>query len=516
MTSSTLQNPRILVRSSIAPHESVGPEAAHARKSMGTFAGNVGNLLFMDAVYRTVNTNDATVVADALTTEGKRMNKAHIDRINDEFDLFVVPLANAFRESFIGVLNRFSSVIEQLTIPVVVTGIGAQTWLLDSDDFASPELKAAATRFASAVLDHSASIGVRGERSAEFLAKLGFGSDVVDVIGCPSMFAEGLTPVVEHKVDAIGPDSPIGITITPSTKGSADLLNRHAEAYRRMIYLPQENRELALLLWGERVGGMPEGLPRDMSHRLFREDRIRFPLDAPGWRHLLQQQDFVFGGRIHGTIAAITAGVPAVLLAHDHRMRELAEYHGIPFLKTPELGPELEASVLHAEADFSTLNGRRVETFDRWVAFLDRNGVPHVHTPGRENPAYAEQIALRPPMRPVGPITSAGPEQLVSRLRWLRQGMDADQLRPVRAYHAAFQPAGSGIHSVNHHISTLTTQQKEQAKELARLQKLATTQSAQIDRLTSLVESRAGGWFRRTAGALRRRAGAVKRRLTRG
>ncbi|KQY60324.1 hypothetical protein ASD11_12780 [Aeromicrobium sp. Root495] len=516
MTSSAPNNPRILVRSSIAPHESVGPEAAHARKSMGTFAGNVGNLLFMDAVYRTVNTNDATVVADALTTEGRRMTQAHIDRINDEFDLFVVPLANAFRESFIGVLNRFSDVIEKLTIPVVVTGIGAQTRFDWEDDFASPELKEASSRFVRAVLDRSASIGVRGELSAEFLGKLGFGDDVVEVIGCPSMYADGRTPIIEKKVAGLTSESPIALTITPRVEGAVDLMDRTADAYPKMIYVPQENRELALLLWGERVGGMPEGFPRDTDHRLFREDRIRFPLDAPGWKALLREQEFVFGGRIHGTIAAITAGTPAVLLAHDHRTRELAEYHGIPWVQTQTLAPDLEAGRLHDEADFSTLNARRDETFERWVSFLDRNGVPHVHTPGRENPAYAEQIALRSPMPPVGPITSAGPEQLVSRLRWLRQGMDGDQLRPVRAYHAQFQPAGSGIHSVNHHISTLTSQQKGQAKELARLQKLAAGQSAQIERLTSLVESRSGGWFRRTAVALRRRAGAVKRRLARG
>jgi polysaccharide pyruvyl transferase WcaK-like protein len=72
------------------------------------------------------------------------------------------------------------------------------------------------------------------------------------------------------------------------------------------------------------------GAPITLDHPLIRSDRVRFFLDPTTWFEHLAQYDFSFGTRIHGNIAALLAGTPALLLAHDSRTLELAEYHEIP------------------------------------------------------------------------------------------------------------------------------------------------------------------------------------------
>ena len=97
----------------------------------------------------------------------------------------------------------------------------------------------------------------------------------------------------------------------------------------------QNMQTLALMLDGKLPGqntpGWPStGVPVSSKHPLIRENRVRFFLDPKTWFDHLAQYDFSFGTRIHGNIAALLAGTPAVLLAHDSRTLELADYHQIP------------------------------------------------------------------------------------------------------------------------------------------------------------------------------------------
>lgn len=151
---------RVLLRSKKDPFHIVGPGAAIEQN---IFGNNAGNLIFSQASHKTLQTSGTEVVAN-----GFRADAADAERINEEYDAFVVPLANAFRESFTGHLNNLSSLIEKLTIPVVVLGVGAQSDLDYSLDRMAP-LDAPVKRFVTAVLNRSASIGVRGEFTESYL-----------------------------------------------------------------------------------------------------------------------------------------------------------------------------------------------------------------------------------------------------------------------------------------------------------------------------------------------------------
>jgi len=63
-----------------------------------TIGMNVGNLLFGQAVYRTLSVPGTDIVPNGYLTTRSGVEDKYIQRINDEFDGFVVPLANAFRQ----------------------------------------------------------------------------------------------------------------------------------------------------------------------------------------------------------------------------------------------------------------------------------------------------------------------------------------------------------------------------------------------------------------------------------
>ena len=47
-----------------------------------------------------------------------------MERWNAEYDMFLIPLANAFRTTFKKELKMLTDLVERLTIPCVVVGVG--------------------------------------------------------------------------------------------------------------------------------------------------------------------------------------------------------------------------------------------------------------------------------------------------------------------------------------------------------------------------------------------------------
>ncbi|WP_162243160.1 MULTISPECIES: polysaccharide pyruvyl transferase family protein [unclassified Leifsonia] len=405
----------------------------------------MGNLLFTNSVFRAVNVRGATTVSDSLLTElpGGQADE-YIDRINNEFDLFVIPLANAFRPQYEASLKRLTTVIRRLKIPVVVTGVGVQALEVSEGGLsAGQQLDTSAREFMTAVLERSASVGVRGERTAAYLSALGFGQRNVEIIGCPSLYDQAVAAPMVKRVDAITETSPLAINITPSAPGIGGVVQHNVEKYRDLVYVPQEHHELGMLLWGDKIKHSDARLPLHADHELYREDRIRFFVDPASWYEFMRGRDFAFGTRIHGTIAALAAGTPGVLISHDERTRELADYHRIPYHQADD-SSVFDAAALYEGADFSEFNAFRAESFQRYTEFLEHNDVAHIFTPGNENPDYDAQLAATAYPEGVGPIGAAGTDavaQLIDRVRWLRQGAGADKKRGHGGYVPPFRPA---------------------------------------------------------------------------
>ena len=373
--------------------------------------GNAGNLLFSQAAYRLLSTSGTRI-------DTHKLIGLDPGRVNEEYDQVVVPLANAFRPSFANELRAMTDLFSRLTIPVVVTGVGAQGPV--SGRIPPSALDEVVTDFTASVLNRSASMGVRGEVTAAYLKRLGFGPDVVDVTGCCSMFMDGPRLDVVPRTPELTRDSRISFNVSPYVSQMGQVGLDQAERYPNLVYTAQDHFTLALMLTGtyDERAPHPPGSPTSMDHPLFRQNRVRFCLDPATWMAYLEGFDFSFGTRIHGNIAALLSGVPAVVLAHDSRTLELAEYHEIPYRVLTRKPEGVDAAQLYAEADWAPMLAGHAERWDRMAAFLVRNGLRHVYMDGESPESFDRKMAATRFPRPiqVGGTWLTRRETLV--LRW--------------------------------------------------------------------------------------------------
>jgi hypothetical protein len=483
---------RLLIRSGKDPFT---PVVAEATLTQDVFNSNSGNYLFQHSMWRALSVDGAELVSNSTLSERVPPEPGDAERINAEFDHFVVPMANAFRADFEPRLARLADLLEGLTIPVTVTGIGAQAPHGQGIEAMAP-VNDTVKRFVGLVLDRSASIGVRGEYTRSYLLSLGFPDDAIDVIGCPSLFLHGGGFRVDKRVDAIGTDSPLALNLTPEVPGIGAFATAQAERHPNLTYIGQDAHDLRMLLWGVPFPHVHDPLvPVHLEHPLYQQDRIRLFLDTWPWYEFMAEQHFAYGTRFHGNVAALLGGTPAHLLAHDSRTLELAEYHQMPFTIMPALSADLKAEDLYAATDMKTFNDELPRGFDRFTAFLERNGLAHIWTAGNGTGGFDErlQAATFPP--PVHPLVASDGHEIASRLQWLRNGMVLDITRHPQAYQHPFaHPEWSGAGSRH---SRLHATVKAQAGEIETL-------NARLELLERgsphLFMRRLGRWLRRALG----------------
>jgi hypothetical protein len=154
------------------------------------------------------------------------------------------------------------------------------------------------------------------------------------------------------------------------------------------------------------------GAPITLDHPLIRSDRVRFFLDPTTWFEHLAQYDFSFGTRIHGNIAALLAGTPALLLAHDSRTLELAEYHEIPHRTITSIEDDADVISLYAECDWNRLNKAHPDRWDSFASFLQDHRLTNVYDEGQDASAFEDRLAVTEFPPPVRTLMGFSPEEL--------------------------------------------------------------------------------------------------------
>lgn len=406
---------RILLRSGKSPFDVVTHEQAIQQDLIGT---NAGNLVFSDAAHKLLLTESTEVVSNGISTDPDAAA-----RINEEYDAFVIPLANAFRPSFEASLNRLTRLVERLTIPVTVLGVGAQTGL-SYDSSRLEGIRTSVQRFVRAVLDRSPSIGVRGEFTERYLRDLGFRD--IEIIGCPSMFMNGPDFSVVKKSAVLSENARLAINTSHSARKVGDIagyVERAVDRYPNIMYFAQNLADAELLFWGDitEAAGVPSKMPNQLTHPLLQRNRVRLYIDSASWIDELRSYEFAFGTRIHGNIAALLAGTPCTVLCHDSRTLELCRYFEIPHRLLPEVPADLDPAELYDQADFGPLmNGHRGR-FDTFTAFLDKHGLENTFTHGDGGRAYRERLAALPLPPPIEVWDGNADGGLKYRINWLRR-----------------------------------------------------------------------------------------------
>jgi hypothetical protein len=373
---------RILMREAKDPFAVRGPVESFRENLIWN---NSGNLVFSQALHKLLATPGTTV-----TSWHPSSSAEAIARANEEQDVVVLPLANAFRLSFEGALKRLTRTIEKLTVPVVVVGVGAQCGISYDSSRLAP-MEPTVRRFMAAVLDRSASVGVRGECTADYLRSLGYRD--VEVIGCPSMFHHLDRFPEIRRVERIERGSRLALNVSPYLPRMGPVVQHHLERYPDLQYTVQDIETLGLLLFRQPMAATDPTIPTHVDHPLFRENRMRLFLDPRPWYDHLAERDFSFGSRIHGNIASLLAGTPAYVLAHDSRTLELVRHFEIPHRLLRDVDGSTDAAELYDEADYSALLSGHAERWRAFAGFLERNGLRHIGLDGEPSPTFDERAA---------------------------------------------------------------------------------------------------------------------------
>ena len=337
---------------------------------------NVGNLLFQHAFIRSIHSADTNVI----TVQDQVMPDETIDKINKNIDAVYLPFANAFRPTFRGGLHNWIQMIDKIKVPVVVVGIGAQC-ATDNALLELTPINDDVRLFCSKVLSKSQSIGVRGEFTANYLNDLGIKN--VDIVGCPSMFYHG-KHLPQAALRLPEEMAKIAFNFSPQSPANLGAVNTHVDHELTEIrslmrhmpdttfdYFAQDTSELAHQIWGTKQVTL-SSMCDELAHV-----RTRYPVDVHQWITDLQAYDLSIGTRIHGCIAAVLAGIPSVMLCHDSRTRELAQWFDLPRLDKSDGAYSLTVDRISECLQASKMQAVFQDRYQTYIGFLKKNKIAH-------------------------------------------------------------------------------------------------------------------------------------------
>lgn len=396
--------------------------------------GNNGNLLFKNAVTKSLASPENELsYFHMFDQKNKDITQAFahndIDYINNHFDAVILSEADLFNTSYIPRFPYFIDFLEQINIPIVMVGVGAASTLQKEILFGSP-LDQFAKRIADLLLKHSASIGVRGYFTKQYLLKLGCSPLQVDVIGCPSMFTNGANLNIDtKKFDKHSFDECL---VAFNGEFTLPIFQEYTEQHSNYLFFPQNFLELFTAMFEDTSDKSICYNP--LYAPWVNQEKIRYYTNIQQWQSKLSEAIFSFGTRVHGNFLALLAGTPAYIVATDARTEELAQYFEIPYHYLN--APHKSLYELYAEADYSRLLSGHAQRFERYKNFLEKNNLNHaLNLLPSTSPDLRKEAEGYPDY--ILPIQQAPKEKLAERLSFLKENYIRQQggshLPPVAA-----------------------------------------------------------------------------------
>lgn len=324
--------------------------------------GNIGNSLFKMAVYRSIDWSKCVSVNNV-----------------QDADVVCYILANIFGKYFKNnLLTKASEVLNNKKRAVVIGG-GIQK----VNELSDPSIQNAARQFSEAVISTGGEIGVRGKMTYNFITSLVEDQSKVCNLGCPSLRYWGGSPTLLREKTEFNYDSKIGVLFTPyaDSEEYTAFCYKVWKSYPHSFAMMQDRREALLIHNGVEIKDairIRELYPTYKEHFMIRQKRCRLRCKTSDWINMLKGFDFCVGSRIHGCVASILAGVPALLIAIDERQVEIAKFHKIPYIRQNMINRDtsLEALYYYSYENMDNYYSNYNNSLKVYTDFLTRNGIP--------------------------------------------------------------------------------------------------------------------------------------------
>lgn len=337
---------------------------------------NTGNFMFTEAVYRQLYANTECI--------GFFYD---VDRANKMLDHIVIPAANWINSY--DDWNWLCNLIENTNIPVTVIGMGIQNDNHDIKEFKASE---SSVRLAKILSEKSPLISVRGELTKLYLESIGIQNSVVT--GCPSLYMklDNYENGIDKRESIVIQSTRYGISKKFSEENTINSnLFRLSQKLDADMILQSEIEEMMLIIKQDsEARNIAEnsveyltklyGFEQKSDFFDYVRKKCRVFFDVNHWSNFLRDRFGVIGTRLHGSIIALNSGVPALLIPHDSRTSEMAEFADIPILAAREaaaLSTLAEAKEKLSHADVKKFQATRARNGIVYRAFLTSCNLPY-------------------------------------------------------------------------------------------------------------------------------------------
>lgn len=210
-------------------------------------------------------------------------------------------------------------------------------------------------------------IAVRGNYTAEILLKNNIRN--IEIIGCPSVyqypfFQRSFRPLLDGRDvrRATGNFRTFYERLTPK---EAEILRYFAQNFDGFV-------EQTKLTFANFTHGSDPAYD-DIRSWLEQKESVHFSLEA--WVDYCASFDFSMGSRFHGNIAAILAGIKALIIITDTRTQELSEFFSLPSITAAQFDDGLPVADYYDRADFGHFVSDFHNKIARFREFLSKNGL---------------------------------------------------------------------------------------------------------------------------------------------
>lgn len=306
-----------------------------------------------------------------------------------DYDFIAIAAANFLFSGFD--FGSFADLVEEIDLPCIMVGLGAQA----PSTGGFPEISPGTKRFVQAVAARCHSIGVRGAFTAEVLARIGVKN--VELTGCPSFYLHSPSELSAAFAQRKGTYPKISLNASRNVMAHSANPEKMKEVERRMYQLcrssgaqfvlqseMEEMRILASASEEEQVKlaakiantlGWTDISNTDLIAFIRSQFTIFFDIDE--WRASISKCGFSAGSRFHGNLIALLSGVPAHVICHDTRTKELCELGGVPHTLLQDIPVDFTLADLQQATNIGKFIKTHADNYSGYRRFLDRNNIPH-------------------------------------------------------------------------------------------------------------------------------------------
>jgi len=309
--------------------------AAHAKAF--DIVGNAGNMIHRMAMVQMLDFDPLRSSHVNLFKLIKKMGgvKSAARLIEENFDGVVLTMSNIIRAG--ASEGEIGALVEELKCDVYCVGAGLQDDIPADLSLLEPDLQ----HLLRVLNDKARLLGVRGHQTERWLRAAGISR--AQAIGCPSMF------VYPRNISTLRPPKKIDRIISAGHMTPSDMASKTSSRARDLLkafdgvkasYVFQgEIRNFKaiagkLFVYDEATSRLNATV---VSNAIRKASGLESPFstyysfnEVGAWRQACLRYNAYVGDRIHGGVAAMQAGVPALVLYQDARVAELVDYHGIP------------------------------------------------------------------------------------------------------------------------------------------------------------------------------------------